>query len=139
MFWRSAGRRRRASGGWWIARWASNVREVELKVTCRQQGEYVVMSVQGEIDLYTVPRLQRELAGVLAAGGPVRLVVDLSRVDFCDSTGVNVLLAAHRQARDTGGDLELAAPRPAVRKILQVTGLEAVFTVPDRPAQAVGR
>ncbi len=115
------------------------MREVELKVTCRPQGEYVVMSVQGEIDLYTVPRLQRELAGVLASAGPVRLVVDLSGVDFCDSTGVNVLLAAHRQARETGGDLELAAPRPAVRKILQVTGLEAVFTVTDNPAQAVGR
>ncbi len=56
------------------------------------------MSVQGEIDLYTVPRLQRELTSVLAAG----------------------------------------APRPAVRKILQVTGLEAVFTVIDNPAQAVG-
>jgi anti-sigma B factor antagonist len=114
------------------------VREVELKVTCRQQGEYILMSVQGEIDLYTVPRLQRELAGVLAPGGPVRLVVDLSGVDFCDSTGVNVLLAAHKQAMETGGDLELAAPRPAVRKILQVTGLEAVFTVTDNPAQAVG-
>ena len=96
------------------------------------------MSVQGEIDLYTVPRLQRELASVLAAG-PVRLVVDLSGVDFCDSTGVNVLLAGHRQAREAGGDLELAAPRPAVRKILQVTGLEAVFTVTDKPAQAVGK
>ena len=115
------------------------MREVELKVTCRPQGEYVVMSVHGEIDLYTVPRLQRELAGVLASGCPVRIVVDLSGVDFCDSTGVNVLLAAHRQARETGGDLELAAPRPAVRKILQVTGLEAVFTVTDNPAQAVGR
>ena len=125
-------------GGWWIQARTSNVREVELKVTCRQQGEYVVMSVQGEIDLYTVPRLQRELAAALAAGGPVRLAVDLSGVDFCDSTGVNVLLAAHRQARDQGGDLELAAPRPAVRKILQVTGLEAVFTVTDIPAQAVG-
>jgi len=113
------------------------MREVELKVTCRPQGEYVVMSVQGEIDLYTVPRLQRELSAVLAAGDPVRLVVDLSGVDFCDSTGVNVLLAAHRQVREAGGDLELAAPRPAVRKILQVTGLEAVFTVTDKPAQAV--
>ena len=97
------------------------------------------MSVHGEIDLYTVPRLQRELAGVLAADVPVRLVVDLSGVDFCDSTGVNVLLAAHRQARESGGDLELAAPRPSVRKILQVTGLEAVFKVTDKPAQAVGR
>jgi len=110
---------------------------MELKVTSRPQGEYVVMSVQGEIDLYTVPRLQRALASVLAANDPVRLVVDMSGVDFCDSTGVNVLLAAHRQAREAGGDLELAAPRPAVRKILQVTGLEAVFTVIETPAQAV--
>jgi anti-sigma B factor antagonist len=96
------------------------------------------MSVHGEIDLYTVPRLQRELTSVLATGDPVRLVVDLSGVDFCDSTGVNVLLAAHRQAREKGGNLELAAPRPAVRKILQVTGLETVFTVIDDPAAAVG-
>ena len=96
------------------------------------------MSVHGEIDLYTVPKLQRELANLLAASDPVRLVVDLSGVDFCDSTGVNVLLAAHRQAREKGGDLELAAPRPAVRKILQVTGLESVFTVTDDPAHAVG-
>jgi len=96
------------------------------------------MSVHGEIDLYTVPRLQRELASVLGSSDPVRLVVDLSGVDFCDSTGVNVLLAAHRQAREKGGDLELAAPRPAVRKILQVTGLETVFTVVDHPAPAVG-
>ncbi|HEY3903464.1 MAG TPA: STAS domain-containing protein [Streptosporangiaceae bacterium] len=111
---------------------------MELKVTTRPQGEYVVMSVQGEIDLYTVPKLQRELATALASGDSIRLVVDLSAVDFCDSTGVNVLLAAHRQARERGGDLELAAPRPAVRKILQVTGLETVFTVTDNPAHAVG-
>jgi len=116
----------------------SKVRDVELKVTCRQQGEYVVMSVQGEIDLYTVPRLQRELARVLAESSHPRLVVDMSGVDFCDSTGVNVLLAAHRQASEAGGGMELAAPRPAVRKILQVTGLESVFTVTDNPAQAVG-
>lgn len=123
---------------WWFAPGASNVRLVELKVTSRPQGDYIVMSVQGEIDLYTVPRLQRELAKVLAAGDEVRLIVDLSGVDFCDSTGVNVLLAAHRQLREAGGNLELAAPRPAVRKILQVTGLETVFTVIDSPAQAVG-
>jgi anti-sigma B factor antagonist len=111
---------------------------VELKVTSRSQGDYIVMSVQGEIDLYTVPRLQKELGSALAAGSPPRLIVDLSGVDFCDSTGVNALLAAHRQARESGGDLELAAPRTAVRKILQVTGLEAVFTVVDNPAPAVG-
>lgn len=96
------------------------------------------MSVQGEIDLYTVPRLQREFASVLSGNEAVHLIVDMSGVDFCDSTGVNVLLAAHRQVREKGGELELAAPRPAVRKILQVTGLETVFTVTDKPAHTVG-
>src|SRR5262249_3593538 len=104
----------------------------------RPRAESAVRSGQGQVDLSAVPRLQREMAAVLAAGAPVRLVVDLSGVDFCDSTGVNVLLAAHRQVREAGGDLELAAPRPAVRKILQVTGREAVFTVTDKPAHAVG-
>ena len=115
------------------------MRHVELKVTSLAQGDHVVVAVQGEIDLYTVPRLQRELSAALAADGPVRLVVDLSGVEFCDSTGVNALLAAHRKAREAGGDLELARPRPAVRKILQVTGLETVFTVLDSPVQSVGR
>jgi anti-sigma B factor antagonist len=128
-----------AGRGWWSEARTSNVRQVELKVTSLAQGDHIVVSVHGEIDLYTVPRLKRELTGALATDKPVRLVVDLSGVDFCDSTGVNVLLAAHRQAREAGGDLELAAPRPAVRKILQVTGLETVFTVTDSPAQSVGR
>jgi anti-sigma B factor antagonist len=52
---------------------------------------------------------------------------------------MNVLLAAHRKAREQGGDLELAAPRPAIRKILQVTGLESVFTVHDDPAAVAGQ
>ena len=103
----------------------------------QSHGDRTLMSVSGEIDLYTAPRLHSELAAALAGGGPVRLVVDMSGVEFCDSTGMNVLLAAHRRAREQGGDLELAGPRPTVRKILQVTGLETVFTVlDDRPAVA---
>ena len=95
------------------------------------------MALAGEIDLYTAPRLQSELAAALATEQPVRLVVDMSGVEFCDSTGMNVLLAAHRRAREQGGYLELARPGPAVRKILQVTGLETVFTVLEDPAAAV--
>jgi anti-sigma B factor antagonist len=116
-----------------------SLRQVELRVSSRSQGDHTVMSVSGEIDLYTAPRLHGELATALAGGGPVRLVVDMSGVEFCDSTGMNVLLAAHRRAREHGGDLELAAPRPAVRKILQVTGLETVFTVLDDPAAVAGQ
>jgi anti-sigma B factor antagonist len=104
---------------------------VELKVTSRFQGDHLIVALAGEIDLYTAPRLQAELAGVFLPADPATIVVDLSAVDFCDSTGMNVLLAAHRLAAEQGGELILAAPRPALRKILEVTGLQSVFTVRD--------
>jgi anti-sigma B factor antagonist len=93
------------------------------------------VTAAGEIDLYTAPRLHSELAAVIANSAPeTRIVVDMSGVEFCDSTGMNVLLSCLRQARERGGELELAAPRPAVKKILQVTGLDAVFTINTDPA-----
>ncbi len=124
---------------WPAAAGTGKVRHVELKVSTRSQGGRTVMSLDGEIDLYTAPRLHGELVTVLSGETPVQIVVDMSGVDFCDSTGMNVLLAAHRRAREQGGDLELAAPRPAIRKILQVTGLESVFTVLDNPATVAGQ
>lgn len=106
---------------------------------CQTLGDRTVLSVRGEIDLYTAPRLHGELVSALTCGAAQRLVVDMSGVEFCDSTGMNVLLAAHRRAREQGGDLELAGPRRTVRKILQVTGLESVFTVLDDPAAVPGQ
>jgi anti-sigma B factor antagonist len=115
------------------------VRRVELKVTTQSQGDHAIMSVAGEIDLYTAPRLHTELMSALAQDAPLRLVVDMTGVEFCDSTGMNVLLAAQRRAREAGGDVQLASPRPAIRKVLQVTGLESVFTVLDNPAAVTGK
>lgn len=112
--------------------------DVELKVTTRSQGDHTVISVRGEIDLYTAPRLQSELTNALNGGHP-RLIVDMSAVEFCDSTGINVLLSAHRSARENGGELQLAGPGSATRKVLQVTGLESVFTVLSDPAKVTGQ
>jgi anti-sigma B factor antagonist len=113
------------------------VPHVELKVSSQSQGDQAIVTVSGEIDLYTAPRLQGELTAVLDGGCPVRVMVDMSGVEFCDSTGMNVLLAAMKRARDHGGALDLVGPRPAVRKILQVTGLDSVFTVIDDATAAV--
>jgi anti-sigma B factor antagonist len=89
------------------------------------------VTICGEIDLYTAPRLNSELGAVLADGMPTRIVIDMSGVEFCDSTGMNVLLSCLRRVRERGGELEIASPKPAVRKILQVTGLDSVFTLVD--------
>jgi anti-sigma B factor antagonist len=113
---------------------------VELNVSSRSHGDHAIVIATGEIDLYTAPRLHSELAAVIANAAPAsRVVVDMSGVEFCDSTGMNVLLSCLRQARERGGELELAAPRPAVKKILQVTGLDSVFTIGADPAVLPGK
>jgi anti-sigma B factor antagonist len=110
--------------------YGASVPAVELKVSTRSHAGHAILTVVGEIDLYTAPRLQAEFTRLLEIG-PDRVVIDMSGVEFCDSTGMNVLLSALKRMRERGGALEVASPRPAVRKILQVTGLDSVFTVHD--------
>jgi anti-sigma B factor antagonist len=115
----------------------ATVTTVELKISSRSQDDVAVVTVGGEIDLYTAPQLRTELVESLALGAR-RLVVDMSRAEFCDSTGISVLLSAMKRSRDRGGDLELVAPKPAVMKVLQVTGLDEVFVIhPDVDASLV--
>ncbi|WP_184754555.1 STAS domain-containing protein [Streptosporangium album] len=102
---------------------------MELKVSTRSHAGHTVMTIVGEIDLYTAPGLQSEFARLLLETPATYVVIDMSKVEFCDSTGMNVLLSALKRLKERGGTLELVAPRPAVRKILQVTGLDSVFTV----------
>ena len=105
-------------------------------MSSRSQGDHTIVTLAGEIDLYTAPRLQTELVAAMRSADTALVVVDMSGVEFCDSTGMNVLLAAHRRACERGGDLRSPRRARAVRKILQVTGLESVFTVPRRPRHA---
>lgn len=110
---------------------AATVTTVELKISSRSQEDVAVVAVGGEIDLYTAPQLRNELVDALEDGARL-LVIDMSRAEFCDSTGISVLLSAMKRSRGKGGDLELVAPKPAVMKVLEVTGLTEVFTIhPD--------
>ena len=106
----------------------ATVTTVELKISSRSQDGVAVVTVGGEIDLYTAPQLRDELVGSLEEGTR-RLLVDMSGTEFCDSTGISVLLAAMKRAREKDGDLEIVAPRPSVMKVLEVTGLHEVFTI----------
>lgn len=109
---------------------------MDLNVSTRQQDDHVVVATTGEIDLHTAPRLQADLAELMQDGS-ARLIVDLSGVEFCDSTGVNVLLAAMRRAHEQGGSLSLVSPQAAVRKVLGITGLDSVFPVRESVEEAI--
>ncbi len=114
--------------GWWGRPTAVSVLSVELKVSTQYQGGRAIITAAGEVDLYTAPRLQATFAELLRDGA-YHIVVDLGGVEFCDSTGMNVLLSALKRTRERNGSVSLVDPQPPVRKILRVTGLDTVFAV----------
>ncbi|GHA94427.1 STAS domain-containing protein [Streptomyces termitum] len=96
----------------------------------------VLVAPVGELDHHTAELLREPLDAALDAGRS-RLVVDCAGLGFCDSTGLNVLLAARLRAEAAGGSVHLVAMRPAVARVFRITGAEAVFTVHDTLATAL--
>jgi len=81
-------------------------------------GGHVVVALRGELDLMDAAASAAALWAV-AAREP-RIIVDLAGLEFIDASGVAALWRGRRNARDAGGDLLLAAPRPAVRRVLAI-------------------
>ncbi|MET9619784.1 MULTISPECIES: STAS domain-containing protein [unclassified Streptomyces] len=107
-----------------------------LRVEVRTEGASEVLTPVGELDHHTAELLRMPLERALAAGRS-RLVVDCSRLDFCDSTGLNVLLGARLKADAAGGGVHLAGMRPVVARVFEITGADVVFTVHDSLAAAL--
>ncbi|GAA1940513.1 STAS domain-containing protein [Streptomyces durmitorensis] len=101
-----------------------------LLVEVRAEGPSVVVTPAGELDHHTADVLREPLEACLDDGFS-RLVVDCSRLEFMDSTGLNVLLGARLKAEAAGGGVHLAAMQPVVARVFEITGAEAVFTVHD--------
>ncbi|WP_405856428.1 STAS domain-containing protein [Streptomyces sp. NBC_00090] len=80
-----------------------------IEVDEDEHGPWTVLSIRGELDLVTSPRIRRRVHDAVA-GGRHDLVIDLSSVRFCDSSGVGVLIAARRLLRSCGGRLRLILP-----------------------------
>jgi len=89
-------------------------------------GGVPVVAAPEEIDAANVAGLRTALLDA-AAHGTGRLVVDMSRTQFCDSSGLNVLVRAHRRAQTEGGEVLLVISAAAVLRILALTGIDRVI------------
>jgi anti-anti-sigma factor len=107
---------------------------VTLKVTDGEQGGWTVLRVSGEMDLVTSPVLRQRVHDAVADGRR-SLVLDLSDVLFCDSSGVGVLIATRRLIRSCQGDLRLILPAQGavdgshVNRVLAALGVRRLFDV----------
>ncbi len=102
-------------------------------VATAADGVGTVLAV-GDVDLLTAPQLSAALQQ--AQEGTQAVLLDLSAVDFLGSAGLSVLVEAARRADDSGGRLAVLVTRHAVRRAIEVTGLDDVLHLFETPADA---
>lgn len=95
-----------------------------------------VVQLTGELDVYSCGRLRDALAG-LSAFGYHRVALDISGLEFCDSSGLGVLVGAVNRARTSGGGLALVGVRECILRTLRITGLTKVIPVFTDLAEAL--
>jgi stage II sporulation protein AA (anti-sigma F factor antagonist) len=110
-----------------------------FKVRSEQEDGVFVLTVEGELDMNTATDLERELEGPLAAG-QARLLIDLSRCEFIDSTGI-ALIVRSWQALDGDGHerFALCGIGHQVKRVLDITGLEETIPTHSSREQALER
>ena len=116
-----------------------------LTIGVRREPGYSVITVAGEIDIFTVARLREDLFTLVGDGRP--LIADLDRVTFLGAAGLGALAGAARRAAARGASLHVVCARPQTRRLLQLTGLvrtlrlartlvEALQALPAAPDRA---
>lgn len=109
---------------------------MKLTVSTSERDDVVVVTVSGEVDVYTAPQLRSALEDRIAAG-QTALVIDLEDVGFIDSTGLGVLVGRLKIVRKIGGWLSVVCTNERILRLFAITGLDKVLPVHDSVDSAI--
>jgi anti-sigma B factor antagonist len=110
--------------------------EKTVDIHSEQHHQVVVIGLVGSLDAVTANEARMKMQRQIDEGA-LRIVLDLSRVDFMSSAGVRVLLEILKRIRQLDGDLRLAAAQSSVEKTLEILGLVRVLKIYPSVAEAV--
>ncbi len=109
---------------------------MQVSLASKTVAGQTVLSVKGEVDMYSAPTLRDRLTDLVDSGQRT-VIVDLSEVGFLDSTGLGTLVAARKHATELGGALPLVCSQDRVLKLFRITGLDAVFAIHPSVDEAI--
>jgi anti-sigma B factor antagonist len=95
-----------------------------------------VIAVRGEVDLFTAPELKKAVGDAIDAGR-TRVVVDLTKTTFLDSSGLGVLVGALQRLRDRGGALSIVNVDAAISRTFSITGLDQILAIRETLDDAI--
>jgi len=108
-----------------------NSQQTVLNVDYSRVGDYLVIELEGEVDVYTAGKL-RDAIKEKVEEGEYRIAVNLSKVAFLDSTGLGVLVGGLKRVNPYEGELTIICDNEKILRIFRITGLEKIFTIyPD--------
>jgi anti-sigma B factor antagonist len=110
--------------------------KVKMKSSYHQDSDVHIVNIYGEIDLYQAPRLRNLLLSILITGEE-KLVVDLSDVEFMDSSGLGAITAAFSRLRKSGGKLKIAGAAGIVKKVFEITNMHTFFDMYESSEEAL--
>jgi anti-anti-sigma factor len=94
------------------------------------ENDIIVLELTGEVDAHTAQNLNTSLMGLLAQGHR-RIVIDFSNITFISSSGLRVIMIAHREAVQFGGEIRLSGPNDQVMRIFEIAGIYELFHISD--------
>lgn len=109
---------------------------MDLKIDVEEKDSSVVIKLDGEVDVYTAPKLKSRLID-LVDQGKFKIIVDLEKVDFMDSSGLGVLVGGLKRVRSHEGSIALICTQENILKIFRITGLVKVFPIFENEGQAI--
>jgi anti-sigma B factor antagonist len=111
---------------------AVGVNGEHLRIDLRSEPDRVVLELHGELDLLGAPMLQEHMEKV-EAQAPAIVVLDLQDLQFVDSAGLRVILAAHQRSRELGWDLALTRGTEQVQRLFEIAGVGAHLRIVASP------
>lgn len=107
-----------------------------MKIHSRLIGDGVaVLKLDGKLNMVSAPHLREEIHSAVSAGNS-RIAIDLTDVDFIDSSGLGALINGLKSTRQAGGDLRIAAPAEQVKLVLELTNINRVLKAYDNAETA---
>jgi anti-anti-sigma factor len=108
----------------------------EFDVSVERAGTTAIVRLSGELDLATAPELTEVLHGL--DGGYQRIILDLTGLEFIDSTGLRLAVTEHGRASAEGFEFVIAGAAGAVLKVLRLTGLDVTLPLAPDVASILG-
>jgi anti-sigma B factor antagonist len=102
--------------------------ELNIDLKTEDGGELLIFKLRGSLDLATSPTIRAALTDATEKGRR-HIVVDLTQLEFLDSTGLGALIGAHRRATEHGGSFRLIVSEGPIARLLNITGLIRVLAV----------